>query len=219
MPTTDDPPIDSPGETPSEQRSTLGRHGAYAKGVARRAEILDRAIEVFRERGAAGTSLRRIAEALGVSHGALLHYFDSREQLLIAVYEHHERTRARTAPASADDAGTAESMVGWASANAEVPGLVELYTTLLAGSLGAADTVGREFFTERFDRVRAAAATRLRREQAEGRIRDDVDPDAIAALIIAASDGLQVQWLLDPSIDLERTFAAFGTLLARPTDV
>lgn len=55
-----------------------------------RQEILDRAIEVFRERGADGTSLRRIAESLGISHGALLHYFSSREELLVAVYEHAE---------------------------------------------------------------------------------------------------------------------------------
>ena len=50
----------------------IGRAGAYEKGVARRQEILDRAIEVFRQRGADGTSLRRIAGAIGVSHGALL---------------------------------------------------------------------------------------------------------------------------------------------------
>ncbi|MGO1855018.1 MAG: helix-turn-helix domain-containing protein, partial [Microbacterium sp.] len=68
-----------------ESESVIGRQGAHAKGVARRQEILDRAIDVFRERGADGTSLRRIAEAIGVSHAALLHYFDSREQLLVAV--------------------------------------------------------------------------------------------------------------------------------------
>jgi AcrR family transcriptional regulator len=55
---------------------------------------------VFRERGADGTSLRRIAEAIGVSHAALLHYFDSREQLLVAVYAHAEiqRNALRTRP-------------------------------------------------------------------------------------------------------------------------
>ena len=78
----------------------IGRAGSYSKGIARRQEILDRAIEVFRERGADGTSLRRIAEAIGISHGALLHYFSSREELLVAVYEHaeHRRDLAKPAP-------------------------------------------------------------------------------------------------------------------------
>ena len=52
---------------------TIGRAGQRRRGVERRQEILDHAIEVFQQRGADGTSLRRIAESLGVSHAALLH--------------------------------------------------------------------------------------------------------------------------------------------------
>lgn len=40
--------------------------GAYAKGIARRQEILDRAIEVFAARGADRTSLRAIAKDVEV---------------------------------------------------------------------------------------------------------------------------------------------------------
>lgn len=188
----------------------IGRRGAYAKGVARRAEILDRAIDVFRERGASGTSLRSIAEALGVSHAALLHYFDSRDQLLVAVYEHHERLRDTGRP------GAVDNMVSAATANVQVPGFVELYTALVAASLDANNTAAREFFTARFERVRIDTAERLRRDQAEGRIRADIDPDAVASLIVAASDGLQVQWLLDPTVPLEGNLGAFADLLRPP---
>ncbi|MGO1927566.1 MAG: TetR/AcrR family transcriptional regulator, partial [Brachybacterium tyrofermentans] len=85
---TEDAPAE-PAPAASEP-SRIGRAGSYSKGIARRQEILDRAIDVFRQRGADGTSLRRIAEAIGISHGALLHYFSSREELLVAVYEHAE---------------------------------------------------------------------------------------------------------------------------------
>ena len=54
-------------------RPVIGRAGSYEKGVARRQEILERAAEVFRERGADGRSLRRIGALIGVSHAALLH--------------------------------------------------------------------------------------------------------------------------------------------------
>lgn len=191
--------------------AVIGRRGSYAKGVARRQEILDRAIEVFQERGADGTSLRRIAETIGVSHAALLHYFDSREQLLVAVYEHAEAKRHSESPRS--DPGAVEGMVEAATQNVKVPGLVELYTTLVASSLESGSEHGRAFFTERFERVRGDVADRLREEQAEGKVRTDVDPDQIAAIIVAASDGLQIQWLLDPSIELERTLGALATLL------
>jgi AcrR family transcriptional regulator len=189
----------------------IGRPGSYAKGVARRQEILDRAIEVFQERGADGTSLRRIAEAIGVSHAALLHYFDSREQLLVAVYEHAEAKRDHDSPAS--EPGAVESMVEAATQNVQVPGLVELYTTLVASSLETGSEHSKAFFTERFERVRGDVAARLRDEQAAGKVRTDVDPDQIAAIIVAASDGLQIQWLLDPTIELERTLGALARLL------
>ncbi|MEJ6542170.1 helix-turn-helix domain-containing protein [Brachybacterium paraconglomeratum] len=194
-------------------RPVIGRAGSYEKGVARRQEILERAAEVFRERGADGTSLRRIATAIGVSHAALLHYFDSREQLLVAVYEHAEAKR----DTSGDAAESAmDVLVKAAMINIGVPGMVELYTTLVASALAADGTPSNEFFTDRFERIRTELTERLAAEQAAGKVRDDVEPADMAALLIAASDGLQIQWLLEPSVELERTLATFSVLLARP---
>lgn len=198
----------------------IGRRGSYAKGVARRQEILDRAIEVFAERGAYATSLRSIAQALGVSHAALLHYFDSREQLLIAVYEHAEAKR-HAVPDVSEPGGPVSVLVRAAAANVDVPGLVELYSTLVAASLEAGNVTGRSYFTERFARVRRDLADRVRGGQARGEIRADVDAEQVAALLVAASDGLQIQWLLDPSVRLEtlETLATLlGPLAAPPTE-
>ena len=204
----------SPEESPAPVAPpVIGRAGSYSKGVARRQEILERAIEVFRDRGADGTSLRRIATAIGVSHAALLHYFDSREQLLVAVYEYAESKRD-TAKMYGDSISALEVLVKAAMINVGVPGMVELYTTLVASSLATEGSPANEFFSARFARIRAELTERLQSEQAEGRIRDDVDASDMAALIIAASDGLQIQWLLEPSIELERTLETFAVLFA-----
>lgn len=204
----------SPEESPAPAAPpVIGRAGSYSKGVARRQEILERAIEVFRDRGADGTSLRRIATAIGVSHAALLHYFDSREQLLVAVYEYAESKRD-TAKMYGDSISALEVLVKAAMINVGVPGMVELYTTLVASSLATEGSPANEFFSARFARIRAELTERLQSEQAEGRIRDDVDASDMAALIIAASDGLQIQWLLEPSIELERTLETFAVLFA-----
>lgn len=195
--------------------AVIGRAGSYSKGVARRQEILDRAIEVFRERGADGTSLRRIATAIGVSHAALLHYFDSREQLLVAVYEYAESKRDTAKMYT--DISALDVLVKAAMINVEVPGMVELYTTLVASSLAADGTPSNEFFSARFARIRGELTERLGKEQSAGLLRQDVDPADMAALIIAASDGLQIQWLLEPSVELERTLETFAVLLAPTT--
>lgn len=197
----------------SPPANPLGRPGQHPRGIARRQEILDRAIDVFRERGADGTSLRKIAEALGVSHAALLHYFDSREQLLVAVYAHAEARRAEVE----DLARTGvESITDAAVANVEVPGLVQLYSTLLAASLEASSDVGKQYFSSRFERLRSRLTADFTEDQRAGRIRDDIPAADIAALLIAASDGLQIQWLLEPSLGLSATMQSFAALLQPP---
>jgi hypothetical protein len=48
-------------------------------------------------------------------------------------------------------------------------------------------------------------------------MRDDVDADAVAALIVAASDGLQTQWLLDDAAPQHEALALLDGLL-RPAE-
>ena len=200
----------SSGDGPERPRV----RGAYAKGIARRQEILDRAIEVFATRGADRTSLRAIASEVGVTHAALTHYFGSLEELLVAVYR--ESNAPGRHPEARDDATPVESMILSARVNREVPGLVQLYSALVASALEEGHPAAREFATDRFARLRASIAATVRQQQREGRIRDDADPEAVAALVIAASDGLQTQWLLDPDAPQHEALTLLDRLL-RPT--
>lgn len=192
---------------------TQNPHSGYAKGARRRQEILDRAIEVIAERGVHGASLRAIGDAIGVSHAALRHYFSTREELLIEVYRSaNERTVER------DPDPLEGSVVGnmrhAARRNSIVPGLVQLYSTLVAGALLDENEVSQEFFTRRFADLRDTLAQAVTQEQQAGRIRSGLDPVAVASLVIAASDGLQIQWLLDPDTQMDPSFEVLERLLA-----
>jgi len=187
------------------------RRGGYRKGTERRAQILDEMIRMVAEQGVDASSLRSVAEALGITHAALRHYFPSRDDLLLAVYREHE-VREQGAPGRL---GTAiGDMRESAERNRAVPGLVQLYTTLAADAVQEAHPATQEFMRDRFTRLRAALAARIERDQAAGRIRDDLDPADLASLSIAASDGLQVQWLLDPeAVDSERVLRLLERLV------
>lgn len=200
-----------PADT-SEPAEPSRQRGTYAKGIARRQEILDRAIEVFAERGADRTSLRAIAREVGVTHAALTHYFGSLEELLVAVYE-ESTVPARQPSAPAEDATPVEMMIESARINRAIPGLVQLYSTLVAIALEEGHLAARTFATGRFTRLRARLADIVRHQQDEGRIRDDIDPDAVAALVVAASDGLQTQWLLDETAPQHEALALLDRLL------
>ncbi|WP_431071439.1 TetR/AcrR family transcriptional regulator [Microbacterium phyllosphaerae] len=197
--------------TADEERSRP--RGAYAKGIARRQEILDRAIEVFAARGADRTSLRAIASAVGVTHSALTHYFGSLEELLVAVYQESTAPGRQQPDTLPDDATPTSRMLESARTNREIPGLVQLYSTLVAAALEEGHPAAREFATTRFARLRTDMADVIRHQQERGLMRDDMDADAVAALIVAASDGLQTQWLLDDSAPQQEALALLDRLL------
>jgi AcrR family transcriptional regulator len=62
----------------------------------RRAALLADLIDTFSNGGVGDRSLRAIAASVGTSHRMLLHYFGSREELLVAVVEEVERRQKAT---------------------------------------------------------------------------------------------------------------------------
>jgi TetR/AcrR family transcriptional regulator, transcriptional repressor of aconitase len=187
-----------------------GSRGPYRKGVERRQEILDRTLDVVASRGIDGTSFRAVGEAIGVSHAALRHYFSSREDLLVEVLRERDRASDR---AVEDTDGVFSRLTVVADRNVREPSLVTLYTTLLGASVEPGNETARDFFAERFERARTDLVGQLREElRASGR-HTDADLDQVASLIIAAFDGLQVQWLLDRDVDIAGTLRMLERVL------
>ncbi|MQY38803.1 HTH-type transcriptional regulator BetI [Streptomyces sp. RB17] len=57
----------------------------------RRAHLVDAAVDHVAAHGIADLSLRRLGAAIGVSHRMLIHYFGSKEQLLVEIVRTSER--------------------------------------------------------------------------------------------------------------------------------
>ena len=187
---------------------------SYPKGVRRRQQILDSASTLLAQRGVDRASLRTIGEAIGVSHTALRHYFSSRDELLVEAYRTHE-ARAAGNTSAADDSAVG-LIIEATERNRTIPGLVELYATLTTDALQEQHAVTREFVRDRFRSLRETLVALIESGQQAGRIAADIDPLDAAALVIAASDGLQVQWLLDPgAVDVGRSLSILERLLPR----
>jgi AcrR family transcriptional regulator len=65
---------------------TDGAASAEDTHVDTRQRILDVALDLFTEQGYDGTSLRQIAERLGVTKAALYYHFESKEDILLALH-------------------------------------------------------------------------------------------------------------------------------------
>ncbi|GGT13493.1 TetR/AcrR family transcriptional regulator [Streptomyces atratus] len=182
-----------------------------ARSAERRAEILRATLEMIAERGYRGASLSAVAERVGLSQQGLLHYFPTKEALLVAVLE--ERDQWDTGGGTRSD-GTwrIDLLASLVEYNAMRPGIVQTFSALLGESVTEGHPA-REFFTRRYTQVRASMAAMLRAEYGE-RLPGGLTPERAAPLLVAMMDGLQYQWLLDPdSVDMPAAFQDFLTLL------
>lgn len=184
--------------------------GPYRKGLERREQILRAALQVFSEKGERGSSLKEIAEHVGITQAGVLHYFDSREDLLLAVLAERD---ALNTQAVTDVASPGEAVARTVMHNTEQPGLVDLFITLSA-SASDPEHPAHPFFKQRYAELSARIQDGLDKGRQQGHIRDDVPSEQMARLLIAVSDGLQLQWLLDPNIDMAETVEAFNRMCA-----
>jgi AcrR family transcriptional regulator len=194
------------------------QRGAYAKGVAKREEILHAALTVIAREGYRGASVREIAEAVGLSQAGLLHYFESKEELFVEILRVRDQVDVAAFGASdADAPDLATLTAGYLRIvrhNADVPGLVQLFAQM---SADAADPLhpAHTYFLERSRVFRAGFEAALARAQASGEVSDRVPAATIARTLQAVWDGAQLQWLLDPTVDMAGIVEAYVTSLAQ----
>ncbi|MFM9443049.1 TetR/AcrR family transcriptional regulator [Streptomyces acidiscabies] len=188
--------------------------GPYRKGLERREQILRAALEVFGDHGERGASLKEIADRVGMSQAGVLHYFGSREELLVAALEERD---AQSGRATAGITSPGEVLATAAARNAGRRGLVDLFVTL---SAAASDPThpAHPFFTRRYDELTRSLATGMREAQGRGETRTDVPPEQLARMLIALSDGLQLQWLLNPDVEMAETIEAFNRMCRAAVD-
>jgi AcrR family transcriptional regulator len=187
----------------------MAKRGPYEKGEAKRGEILHAALEIFAAEGYRGTSLRKVAARCNLSLPGLMHYFDSKEDLLTQVL----RMRDETARMRQDERTSPESYREIIREGARTPGLVELFVSMAAA---ASDTAhpAHAHFAERYPVLRERVAAYVRKAMDEGRMTTVVPPERLAVLLLAVADGIQLQWLIDRSTDMEQPIDDVMRLLA-----
>jgi AcrR family transcriptional regulator len=174
----------------------------------RRAEILTAARDVFAERGYRGASLAAVAERVGLTQQGVLHYFPSKDALLIEVLRQRDQDKS-TVPHEPAGLHDVERLVAF---NATQPGIVQSFTVLSAESV-TDNHPAKPFFIQRYRDVRARIAQAIREEVGD-ELPAGLDAEGAASLLIAVMDGLQVQWLLSPDeVDMAPLAGKFVALL------
>lgn len=177
-----------------------------ADGNATKAALLEAAKQLIRERGYAGTSVRDLAAASGANLAAVNYHFGSREKLLNqavlesflewtdrTVEEDAQMTRARPA------AGPIEHMAAGTRSTVEAfPERLPLFVVFLEALLQAqrAPELRRQL-AEHYAEERLRAGEMVRAVLGE-QTPPDRRLEVSTSFMIAVTDGLMMQALLDP---------------------
>ena len=165
--------------------------GEYAKGRARREQILGEAVRLFAESGYRGASLRDLAARCGLSPAGLLHHVGDKESLLLAVLQRRDEDDAAEVELSGGSGrDRLRALLEVVRRNQSRRGIVELYCVLSAEATSA-EHPAHPYFARRYARTVAAL---------EAAFADcgHPRPASAARRLVAVVDGLQVQWLLHP---------------------
>ncbi len=189
--------------------------GPYQKGIRRRREIVDAASRIFARYGYGG-SLRQIANDVGVTPAALARHFGNKYGLLQAVLTHWEDDNDN----HFDGAHGLEyfrRLPSFMNYHTTEPGLIELLLTLATEATDPQHPA-RGWAVERYRRVVDVGISYLREAMELGQIgpMDDEQIEIESRGVFALMDGMQLQWLLDPSVPVVHMFEVqLNTILER----
>jgi AcrR family transcriptional regulator len=186
---------------------------------ARRAEL---AAAVWRLASRAGLdflTMRRVAAEAGWSTGALAHYFDDKEELLVFAFQTvADRVGRRIVKAAEHTRDPLElvrtQLVEGLAIDSERRAEVRVWFAFLglAESQPRLAKAGRDAYRLWRERV----AKTLAAAQRQGLVDDGVDPKRAAAALVALVDGIAIQATFDPrAVSAERQLELLDDHLAR----
>ena len=182
-----------------------------AKGEDRKQRILAVAQRLVTRNGWRNTTLAQIAKEAGVSAAGLLHHFESKEQLLHAVVD----ARDADDDAHADRSGDLLEQIARAGDRVDrAPELVGTYSVLLVENLMPDAPLHDRLLARQQAAIRIVTDL-IERGQQSGRYRSDFDAALKAVQIVSLVNGMEISWLLDPSVPLQEALQEYARSLAR----
>jgi AcrR family transcriptional regulator len=171
----------------------MGTQPSTDRGRLTRQRIVAAAAEVVAEKGALGASLDEVGARAPASRSQLYHYFDDKNDLLLAVAEATNDTVLDGQQDLFDHLGTWDGLVRWSDALVafleERGGKGGCPIANLLGQLGERDDAIRAVLASGFDRWEADIRAGLAAMVSSGELRPDADVAWLASSTLASVQG------------------------------
>ncbi|AGK47336.1 bacterial regulatory s, tetR family protein [Burkholderia thailandensis MSMB121] len=156
--------------------------------------VLDKALEVFWQKGWQATSMSDLAEATQVQRGSLYHAYGGKEQIFLLAYERYTKCFLSEAQAALDAPSASLALrrffdfaIGNMSIGSPPRGCL---TTKMAGESDEVSPVVQECLRTLLDRLETRIAESLSREPLRSSL--SIPPAQAARMIVVFSRGLTV---------------------------
>lgn len=160
----------------------------------RRSQLVGEATALIARIGYHRFSIKALAEATGLTRAGVLHHVGSKEQLLLDVLALRDERDTAAVGAGTPVRVMLDQIV---RRNIEQPEIVRLYTVLAAEALDP-EHPAHAYFADRF-RTSTADLARLLGGDRE-----------VAVEIYSFMDGVQLNWLRDPTVDMWEQWTRFA---------
>lgn len=177
---------------------------------AKRAEIIEAALEVFMDKGFEKASISNIAAKAGVGKGTVYEYFENKNQIIdlsfaffmerMGMDQLHELVNLEI-PAKEKLKTLIDNMAGIVLSE-ENSKIVNMMFNLWAESMRVKDvkSIIYEDMSKMYAHFRGTIAAIIDEGKEAGDFRPEIDSVGLAAVIIGALDGMMVQWVLAKEI-------------------
>lgn len=188
--------------------------GGRSLAGERAVRIVEAMRESVAEVGISGSTSERVAAKASVSRGLLHYYFGTKERLLVEVIRRDTDERIEGLSAAMRAATTADELILAMSETFERTLREQTGYVYMVSELYVAGRRNPELQRELgalYSRARREFADILRDKEREGVVRLRFGAEATLAYLFGAGDGLTVQRLTDPTLDVLATLdAAMG---------
>ena len=186
--------------------------------AARRSGILKAALRCFSRNGLHATSMKDICRAANLSPGAVYRYFEGKERIIEALAEMVGERIHTFLTSTADDEITPDTLAERLAAlcnaldRAENLETMRLYVVLWGEALRLPGV--RRSYLRGTARLRRRLAELVLAAQAQGDLDRGLDPKAVSRAFLALFEGLALQKVSEPELDLEPSLTAARAMLA-----
>jgi AcrR family transcriptional regulator len=205
---------ESPPQAPADGPPGGGRERRrHQPPEARRAQILAAALSCFGEKGYHASTMDDLVRASGLSKGSLYWHFSSKEDVFLALFDaFSEELYGEWDRIAESDDDKLEVLRRECESSAQR--FANKREFLMTWVEFLAHPAARERMRDAYAIAREKLVSIVEAGRANGSLRPGPPAEGVASTLVAALEGLLLQWLVDPEFDLEGHVRVSWTLLA-----